>query len=218
MPICLHYLNTYNKTGQISFIPHTSWQQKHLSDKHMGYDTLMINNYKQNDNFSFEDFAVKERRLPIFFKNKNIASNHFSIKGKLYSSNCKQSPIEAILDYNFENLRCIIYKRVYFYFGSYAGLTYMSGQDNRVFSASLLILNSLIFIASLYFFYLQIVKKNLFFSFIYCVALLSFLQALLIIPEQRFVIMPMIIFWLSFFNLIILLLNKLFLINSDEKK
>lgn len=175
LPLIFQAWKTYQHTGSVSYIENNltqEWQATHLNSTAIGYDTLLP---APGSSYRWESDCHAPQGLLDAVKNRDLFS-----------------------------LACTLGGRLNFYLGSYSPSTYTLPSDSghpvpeeiRTWSLSLLIGNLLAFLITLLF---PLIRKNYFTAEQWIAVLftgLCCIQALLIIPEQRFVIMPMIIVWL----------------------
>jgi len=178
-PVIFQTWNTYQHTSNVSYIADSytqEWQNTHLNSTTIGYDTLL------------PAPGVSYR----------------------WESNCHapQGLLDAIKNRDLYSLLCTLGGRLNFYLGSYSHLTYTQPSDSghpvpdeiRTWSTTFLAANLFAIVTALVFVFLR--KNHLtaeqWISMLFVLVCCS--QSLLIIPEQRFIIMPMILIWLIFFT------------------
>ena len=176
IPILLQFIATYDAYGYVGYQEEEVarfWRHAHLSSSAMGYDTLLpAAGYTWSSTREIEDGLLGA------WKRKDVAG--------------------AI---------CLVIDRVRFYFGSYSPRTYMGDANQhtdipkgkiRVWSSSLLALNAFATVGAAWFF---IRKRRTLGEGGFIVTLLLALifgEGLLIVPEQRFVLVFQVVTWVAF--------------------
>jgi hypothetical protein len=180
LPITMQLFATWSHTGSCSYVnPDSSRTMTtwHINDRRSGYDTLLTDELRYN-----------------------------------WYSPCRKylGLIDAIDAGDIRSLRCLLSARLDFYLGSYSARTYphsgVAGEF-RVWSVWLLAANSVAGIGAVLFFIALRKKLQLLQWLAPLVLLLSAGMALVIIPEQRFAMVPIILIWFFCFAGLLLLLT-----------
>lgn len=126
-------------------------------------------------------------------------------------SSCHRGITAAIKVGDWRSLGCLVTDRLHFYLGSYSARTYaqtgIANGEFRLWSTGLLLANSVAGMAALLFFITQRKKLQLLQWLAPLLLLLSAGMALVVIPEQRFASVPMILIWFFGFAALLALLT-----------
>lgn len=203
IPVSFQYAMTYSRTGEVGFIEmqeSQKWSKFHLESSAMGYDTIVGGS--RDAPAPLEEILVKRGHLPMSYHKEEYSSVSIDegvrISPNYWESGCgvnESGLIGALKGYNIDGVVCIVASRVYFYLGSYASKTYMVKADSRVFSKTLLIINILAMVGAILCLYQCMPKLKPIAYVGVSLSIFSFLQALLIIPEQRFILVFYVVIW-----------------------
>jgi len=165
LPIFFQFYSTHQQKGDWSFLD--------KGDTSMWTSGHLRNNFKSYDTILSKNFAYE-----------------IAYCGKKYTS------VQQTLDNrNVLGLLCFMGERTHFYLGSYAPKTYLMNRHERVYSITFLLVNvlAIILALSLLIKASALCAKTRWFLFVFVA--LNYGQSLVIVPEQRFVLFPMLM-WL----------------------
>ena len=213
IPIGIQFAATYSHTGELSYLsPKQSqkWQSIHLSSTNIGYDTIVKT--QTVSQIPLEEILTQRHHLPASFGSSGIVKDKIAISTKYWKNQYPQVdggflPMWEAL--NYYGLISLALERINFYFGSYASKTYLSNSYDRFFSALYLVFN-IIFVTLAIVYLTKLIKQTGITGISINVMIgLIIAEALLIIPEQRFIIAFQTLIWLfAYFQIITMYFTK----------
>jgi hypothetical protein len=198
-PVLIQYGTTFARTGTLNYIaPVTGnyWTAQHLTSSASGYDTLVPQSPAWIS--SLETHLVASGHLPAeLLRRPVVVSSAPQIAAKLWSSRCEEGGLVGSLKRaDIINIGCVVTSRVNFYLGSFASKTYLAQAEDRRFSWMFLAMNGVALGGAILF--LAVLGARVEATQVVAITflILSFVQAVLIIPEQRFVIVCQSALWI----------------------
>lgn len=165
LPIFFQFYSTHQQKGYWSFLD--------KDDTSMWTSGHLLNNFKSYDTILSKNFAYE-----------------VSYCGKKYAS-----VQQTLNERDALGLLCFMGERTHFYIGSYAPKTYLMNRHERVYSMTFLLVNLVAIILALR----LLIQASSFPGktrwFIFVFVALNYGQSLVIVPEQRFILFPMMM-WL----------------------
>jgi len=167
LPIFIQFYATHKEKGYWSFLDRDSTD--------MWTTGHLLNNFKSYDTILSNNFA-------------------FTIG---YCGNEYTSLRDTLVNRDVLGILCFMGERSHFYLGSYAPKTYLMNRHERIYSVTYLLLNLAAIVLALHLLFTSSTIDRKTRCVIFFFVSMSYGQALVIVPEQRFVLLPALL-WMLF--------------------